>query len=179
MRKISEDGEGSSPGWSNKIGFKPLSSLACCQGSGVVVRCTRLPHSRLPYSLGSSLPRFASYRGASRLIEALHFARGFKKSVPMKILIFFPNLKLEVGFFSTRKSFSQILQNTANVFIKLIMSKFSARSENISVALSVTLRLSLSQAFSAHYKKLCSLRGHPHITSYSILSSMLKASLFF
>ena len=43
-----------------------------------------------------------------------------------------PILKLEVGFFSDKKSFSQIFQNTANFFyLNLISKKTPKKSENI------------------------------------------------
>ena len=42
-----------------------------------------------------------------------------------------PILKLEVGFFSDRKRFSQIFENTIIFLSKLIMTKFSAKSEKL------------------------------------------------
>ena len=53
----------------------------------------------------------------------------------MGILIFFfkipPILKLEVGFFSDKKSFSQIFQNTANfLIIILLCAKFQQNQRN-------------------------------------------------
>ena len=43
-----------------------------------------------------------------------------------------PILKLEVGFFSDKKSYSQIFENTIIFFLsKLIMTKFSAKLENL------------------------------------------------
>ena len=57
-----------------------------------------------------------------RLFGALRSSRAFKKRPRTNWdFIFFPKIppifKLEVGFFSVKKSFSQIFQNMANLFI--------------------------------------------------------------
>ena len=84
------------------------------QGRGVVVRCTHGSHgfctqtghfaSLVASKKSASLHRFAAYRGTS-----LRSWFQKKSLLPKGILIFFskntPDFELEVGFFSTRKSF--------------------------------------------------------------------------
>ena len=84
------------------------------QGRGVVVRCTHGSHgfctqtghfaSLVASKKSASLHRFAAYRGTS--LRSWFQKKGL---LPKVILIFFskntPDFELEVGFFSTRKTF--------------------------------------------------------------------------